>query len=84
VRLFRKLEREFYSLRASEAGGFERAADAYAKRISERLEKIRGQKNPDHKSPLDSRSLQLIHFGLCHDLRVYENYPGRLWQRFWP
>jgi Domain of unknown function (DUF4375) len=34
---FRKLEREFYSLRASEAGGFERAANAYAKRISERL-----------------------------------------------
>ena len=27
---FRKLEREFYSLRASEAGGFENAADAYA------------------------------------------------------
>jgi hypothetical protein len=31
----RKLEREFYSLRASEAGGFGNAADAYAKRISE-------------------------------------------------
>jgi hypothetical protein len=32
---FRKLEREFYSLRASEAGGFENAADAYAGRVSE-------------------------------------------------
>ena len=32
---FRKLEREFYSLRASEAGGFENAADAYAERVAE-------------------------------------------------
>jgi hypothetical protein len=30
---FKTLEREFYSLRESEAGGFENAADAYAKRI---------------------------------------------------
>ena len=32
---FRTLEREFYSLHASEAGGFENAANAYANVISE-------------------------------------------------
>jgi hypothetical protein len=32
---FRRLERELYSLRGSEAGGFENAADAYAGRVSE-------------------------------------------------
>ncbi len=32
---FGKLEREFYSLLVSEAGGFENAANAYAKRIVE-------------------------------------------------
>jgi hypothetical protein len=31
---FSKLERKFYSLHASEAGGFENAADVYAKRLS--------------------------------------------------
>jgi hypothetical protein len=33
---FRELDRKFYSLRASEAGGFENAADAYATRVSGR------------------------------------------------